>query len=112
MFSESSPAAGAAGAILEIIDARMVGGGQYLVMCRGVGRCISVGEFEIEAGTSGLRYARVSPFEDEEEAEGDVAAASNGGGAGAGRTQPRTADEVLGVELRELADRTAAVVTS
>lgn len=110
VFSDSSPASGLAGSILEINDARLVGGGQYLVMCRGVGRCTSVGEFEIEPGTNGLRYARIAPFDDVEEAADDAAAGRDEGG-GAGGTGTRLADEVLGAELRERADRTAAIVS-
>lgn len=99
VFPDHAPATGASGAILEISDARMMNGGQYLVMCRGVGRCISSAEFETAEDTQGLRYARVSPFEDDDEA-----VAGSAGGA-------RTADEVLGPELRDLADRTAVVIS-
>lgn len=99
VFPDRYPATGASGAILEISDARMMNGGQYLIMCRGVGRCTSSAEFETEEGTRGLRYARVSPFEDDDEA------IAGSGGSG------RTADEVLGPELRDLADRTAVVVS-
>lgn len=99
IFPERYPATGSTGAILEISDARMMNRGQYLVMCRGVGRCISCSEFEAEEGTGGLRYARVSPFEDDDEAIMGAEGAS------------RTADEVLGPELRELADRTAIMVS-
>ena len=67
-------------------------------------RCTSSAEFEVEEGTSGLRYARVSPFEDDDEA----VTGSDAGESGARR---RTADEVLGPELRDLADRTAVVVS-
>ncbi|CAN0409917.1 unnamed protein product, partial [Laminaria digitata] len=100
VFPDQTPATGASGAILEISDARMMNGGEYLVMCRGVGRCTSAAEFEPEEGTHGLRYARVSPFEDDDEA------VAGSGGTG------RTADEVLGPDLRELADRTAMVVSN
>lgn len=99
VFPDQTPATGASGAILEISDARMMNGGEYLVMCRGVGRCTSSAEFEAEEGTHGLRYARVSPFEDDDEA------VAGSGGRG------RTADEVLGPDLRELADRTAMMVS-
>ena len=99
IFPDRHPATGSSGAILEISDARMMNGGQYLVMCRGVGRCISCSEFEAEEGTDGLRYARVSPFEDDDEA----IAGSRGAG--------RTANEVLGLELRELADRAAVMIS-
>lgn len=99
MFPDRTPATGTSGAVLEISDARMMAAGQYLVMCRGVGRCTSSAEFEAEEGTSGLRYAHVSPFEDDDEAVTGSSGAS------------QTADEVLGPELRELADRTAVVVS-
>lgn len=69
-----------------------------------INRCTSSAEFEVEEGTSGLRYARVSPFEDDDEA----VTGSDAGGNGIRR---RTADEVLGPELRDLADRTAVVVS-
>ncbi|CAN0061488.1 unnamed protein product [Sphacelaria rigidula] len=69
---------------------------------------MSVGEFEIEEGTRGLRYARVAPFEDDE--EGEVAAAA--AAAGAAGAEVRTADDVLGSELRELADRTSAFIST
>lgn len=98
VFPDHTPATGASGSILEISDARMMHGGQYLVMCRGVGRCTSAAEFEAEEGTRGLRYARVCPFEDDDEA----VPGSSGG--------TRTADEALGSELRHRADRTAEVV--
>eukprot|EP00752_Nemacystus_decipiens_P004359 g3983.t1 len=104
VFQDRTPTTGACGAILEISDARMMNRGQYLVMCRGVGRCTSSAEFEVEEGTSGLRYARVSPFEDDDE----VVTGLDAGSSGARR---RTADEVLGPELRDLADRTAVVVS-
>ncbi|CAN0198090.1 unnamed protein product [Ectocarpus sp. 6 AP-2014] len=107
VFQDQSPSTGLSGAILEISDARMMNRGQYLIMCRGVGRCNSSAEFEVEAGTGGLRYARVSPFEDDDEAVTGSAGSSSGGGGG-GRTV--TADEVLGPELRDLADRTSVVV--
>lgn len=61
----------------------------------------------MEAGTGGLRYARVSPFEDDDEAVTGSAGSSGGGGGGGRRV---TADEVLGPELRDLADRTSVVV--
>eukprot|EP00903_Cladosiphon_okamuranus_P006847 g6669.t1 len=104
VFQDRTPATGSCGAILEIRDARLMNRGHYLIMCLGVGRCTSSAEFEVEEGTSGLRYARVSPFEDDDEAITDSAA----GGTGIRR---RTADEVLGPELRDLADRTAVVVS-
>lgn len=67
-------------------------------------RCTSSAEFEVEEGTNGLRYARVSPFEDDDEA------VTGAGGEGDDGTRRRTADDVLGPELRDLADRTAVVV--
>lgn len=57
----------------------------------------------MEEGTDGLRYARVSPFEDDDEAVT--------GSEGRRDTRRRAADEVLGPELRDLADRTAVVVS-
>lgn len=87
-------------------------------------RCTSVAEFEIEEGTRGLRYARVAPFEDEEEREvaaaaaaADTAAAGDRAsahedGAGARTGRVRTADDVLGPELRELADSTSTVISA
>lgn len=93
-------------------------------MWRQLTRCTSIGEFEVEAGTRGLRYARVATFEDNEEAElaaaTEAAAARRGeedsGGSGYdGGVRARsqlTADDVLGVELRELADRTAAAISA
>ncbi|CAN0156777.1 unnamed protein product [Ectocarpus fasciculatus] len=111
VFQDQSPSTGLSGAILEISDARMMNRGQYLIMCRGVGRCNSSAEFEVEAGTGGLRYARVSPFEDDDEAVTGAAGSSSGGGGGGGGGGRRvTADEVLGPELRDLADRTSVVV--
>lgn len=69
-------------------------------------RCTSSAEFEAEEGTHGLRYARVSPFEDDDEAVtgSDAEGSVNG-------VRRRTVDEVLGPELRDLADRTAVVVS-
>ncbi|CAM9382576.1 unnamed protein product, partial [Pylaiella littoralis] len=104
VFQDHTPSTGACGAVLEISDARMMNGGQYLVMCRGVGRCTSATEFEVEEGTDGLRYARVSPFEDDDEAITEPT-------EGRRNIRRRTADEVLGPELKDLADRTAVVVS-
>ncbi|CAB1119096.1 unnamed protein product [Ectocarpus sp. CCAP 1310/34] len=70
-------------------------------------RCNSSAEFEVEAGTGGLRYARVSPFEDDDEAVTGSTGSSSGGGGGGRRV---TADEVLGPELMDLADRTSVVI--
>ncbi|CAN0088435.1 unnamed protein product [Scytosiphon promiscuus] len=110
VFQDQTPSTGAFGSVLEISDARMINRGHYLVMCRGVGRCTSSAEFEVEEGTDGLRYARVSPFEDDDEAvTGSDGSALGGGGSGGSRR--RTADEVLGTELKDLADRTAVVVS-
>lgn len=67
-------------------------------------RCTSATEFQVEEGTDGLRYARVSPFEDDDEAV-------MGPREGRRDIRRRTADEVLGPELRDLADRTAVVVS-
>lgn len=98
VLPDHSPATGAAGAVLEIRDARLLGNtqeGTFLVMCRSVGRCTSVRELEVEAGTHGLRYARVAPLEDDDEADAGAA---------------RTAEDFLGPDLKQLADRTAAIV--
>lgn len=38
VFQDQTPSTGACGSVLEISDARMMNRGQYLVMCRGVGR--------------------------------------------------------------------------
>lgn len=58
----------------------------------------------MEEGTDGLRYARVSPFEDDDEAITEPT-------EGRRNIRRRTADEVLGPELKDLADRTAVVVS-
>lgn len=71
-------------------------------------RCTASAEFEVEEGTDGLRYARVSPFEDDDEAVTGHDAAIGGAGGGSRR---RTVDEVLGPELKDLADRAAVVVS-
>lgn len=55
---------GEVGAILEIEDARMLNGGQYLIQARSMTRCTLMTPLVVETGTHGLAYAHVLPLED------------------------------------------------
>ncbi|CAM9487195.1 unnamed protein product [Chrysoparadoxa australica] len=76
---EKASRAGNPGSIVQIGDARMMSGGQFLLQCWGVGRCLTCTEVTSSAqsasgvaeGDDGVSYARVVPFEDDEDMQGD-----------------------------------------